>query len=174
LSLSKSSPLRAGTDRGGLVCNRSFDKVVVTLREQVQHPAPGASVRTSRPTAPPPPAPLPVPSMHPPAVTHTTPTGAQYDMDKLVAKHLMQNYGTRALLVADIAKQARSAPPVCTPTARPSLHCPSHTVRLRSAAAPRAHARRVGAGQLSVGPNKDEQGQTTRYLKLWVSLDRGY
>ncbi|KAJ1486924.1 hypothetical protein T484DRAFT_1788075 [Baffinella frigidus] len=37
-----------GTDRGGLVCNKSFDKVVVTLREK-------------------------------------------YDMDKLVAKHLMQN-----------------------------------------------------------------------------------
>lgn len=36
-----------GTDRGGLVCNKSFDKVVVTLREK-------------------------------------------YDMDKLVAKHLMQ------------------------------------------------------------------------------------
>ena len=51
-----------GTDRGGLICHKNFDKVVVTLREK-------------------------------------------YDMDKLVAKHLMHNYGTRALIVADIAKE---------------------------------------------------------------------
>ena len=51
-----------GTDRGGLICHKNFDKVVVTLREK-------------------------------------------YDMDKLVAKHLMHNYGTRALIVADMAKE---------------------------------------------------------------------
>lgn len=28
----------------------------------------------------------------------------KYDMDKMVAKHLMHNYGTRALIVADLAK----------------------------------------------------------------------
>jgi hypothetical protein len=28
----------------------------------------------------------------------------KYEMDKFVAKHLMHNYGTRALIVADIAK----------------------------------------------------------------------
>jgi len=54
-----------GADRGGLVCNQAFDKVVVTLREQ-------------------------------------------YDMDKAVAKHLMQNYGTRALLVAKVAEEIAS------------------------------------------------------------------
>lgn len=51
-----------GTDRGGLICHKNFDKVVVTLREK-------------------------------------------YEMDKFVAKHLMHNYGTRALIVADIAKE---------------------------------------------------------------------
>ncbi|EKX53383.1 hypothetical protein GUITHDRAFT_84416 [Guillardia theta CCMP2712] len=71
-----------GTDRGGLVCNKNFDKVVVTLREK-------------------------------------------YDMDKMVAKHLMHNYGTRALIVADLAKD------------------------------------------YAKGPNKDEKGQTLRYLKLY-------
>jgi glycerol-3-phosphate dehydrogenase len=54
-----------GTDRGGLICHKNFDKVVVTLREK-------------------------------------------YDMDKLVAKHLMHNYGTRALIVADIAREYAS------------------------------------------------------------------
>lgn len=55
-----------GADRGGLVCNQNFDKVVITLREQ-------------------------------------------YDMDKHVAKHLMQNYGTRALLVAKVAEDMAKA-----------------------------------------------------------------
>jgi len=56
-----------GTDRGGLICHKNFDKVVVTLREK-------------------------------------------YDMDKLVAKHLMHNYGTRALVVAEIAKEYAEGP----------------------------------------------------------------
>mmetsp|Transcript_85668 Transcript_85668/g.228414 ORF Transcript_85668/g.228414 Transcript_85668/m.228414 type:complete len:663 (-) Transcript_85668:20-2008(-) len=61
-----------GADRAGIVCNQSFDKVVVTLREK-------------------------------------------YDMDRQIAKHLMRNYGTRALMVAEVAKtmagQARGSGP---------------------------------------------------------------
>jgi len=50
-----------GADRIGEVCNKKFDKITVTLREN-------------------------------------------YNMDKDIAEHLMRNYGTRALQVAEIEK----------------------------------------------------------------------
>ncbi|CCI10038.1 unnamed protein product [Albugo candida] len=51
-----------GADRIGVVCNKKFDKITVTLREN-------------------------------------------YHLDKDVAEHLMRNYGTRALQIAEIGKR---------------------------------------------------------------------